>query len=192
MKIISWNVNGIIACRRKGFLRFLADTKPDVMCCQEVKTKCALNTPGYQQFWNLAVRSGYSGTLILAKQEPLSWSTGFGNSKFDEEGRLITLEYADYYIINVYVPSVHPHNSPDRPDFRLEWDEALREYIANLPKPVVLCGDFNVTHAYIDSYPENGKNEPDNPLFRSEVRDGFDKLLAAGVVDAFRVLNPNK
>ena len=94
MKIISWNVNGIIACRRKGFLRFLADTKPDVVCCQEVKTKCALNTPGYQQFWNPALRSGYSGTLILAKQEPLSWSTGFGNSKFDEEGRLITLESA--------------------------------------------------------------------------------------------------
>ena len=192
MKIISWNVNGIVACRRKGFLRFLADTKPDVVCCQEIKTKCALNTPGYHQFWNLAQRPGYSGTLVLAKQPPLSWSTGFGSSKFDEEGRLITLEYADYYIVNVYVPSVHPHNSPDRPDFRLEWDEALREYIARLPKPVVLCGDFNVTHAYIDSYPENGKNEPDDPLFRSEVRDGFDKLLATGVVDAFRVLNPNK
>ena len=130
MKIISWNVNGIVACRRKGFLRFLADTKPDIMCCQEIKTQCELNTPGYHQFWNPAQRPGYSGTLTLVRQLPLSWSTGFGNQQFDGEGRIITLEYKDYYIVNVYVPSIHPHNAPDRPDFRLEWDVELRRYIA--------------------------------------------------------------
>lgn len=192
MKIISWNVNGIVACRRKGFLRFLADTKPDIMCCQEIKTQCELNTPGYHQFWNPAQRPGYSGTLTLVRQLPLSWSTGFGNQQFDGEGRIITLEYKDYYIVNVYVPSIHPHNSPDRPDFRLEWDVELRRYIAGLSKPVVLCGDFNATCAYIDSYPDNGKNESDNSLFSSEVRDGMSKLQSIGLVDVFRVLNPNK
>ena len=101
MKIVSWNVNGIVACRRKGFLRFLADTKPDILCCQEIKTQCPLNTPGYQQFWNKAKQPGYSGTLVLAKQMPLSWSTGFGIEKFDIEGRVITLEYRDFYVVNV-------------------------------------------------------------------------------------------
>lgn len=192
MKIVSWNVNGIVACRRKGFLRFLSDTKPDIVCCQEIKTQCPLNTPGYEQFWNPSQEPGKSGTLILAKQPPLSWTIGFGIDKFDCEGRLITLEYKDYYIVNVYVPSIHPHNAPDRPDFRLEWDTALREYIVKLSKPVVLCGDLNATRAYIDSYPDNGKNEPDTPFFRSEVREGLEKLISVGLVDAFRVLNPNK
>ena len=130
MKIVSWNVNGIVACRRKGFLRFLSDVRPDIMCCQEIKTQCPLNTPGYEQFWNHSQERGKSGTLVLARQPPLSWSTGFGIDRFDCEGRLITLEYKDYYIVNVYVPSIHPHNAPDRPDFRLDWDTALREYIA--------------------------------------------------------------
>lgn len=182
MKIVSWNVNGIVACRRKGFLRFLSDTKPDIMCCQEIKTQCSLNTPGYEQFWNPSQEPGKSGTLILAKQPPLSWTTGFGIGKFDCEGRLITLEYKDYYIVNVYVPSIHPHNAPDRPDFRLEWDTALREYIVKLSKPVILCGDLNATRAYIDSYPDNGKNEPDNPFFCSEVRDGLEKLLSISML----------
>ena len=92
MKIVSWNVNGIVACRRKGFLRFLSDVKPDIVCCQEIKTQCPLNTPGYEQFWNPSQERGKSGTLILAKQPPLSWSTGFGIDRFDCEGRLITLE----------------------------------------------------------------------------------------------------
>ncbi len=192
MKIVSWNVNGIIACRRKGFLRFLSDAKPDVMCCQEIKTQCALNTPGYHQFWNPAKRPGYSGTLVLAKQLPLSWTTGMGLEQFDDEGRLITLEYSDYFVVNVYVPSIHPHSGPDRFDYRLEWDAALREYIAKLPKPVILAGDFNATRAYIDSYPENGKNEPDEAFFRSDLREGMEQLLTVGLVDAFRVLHPKK
>lgn len=192
MQIVSWNVNGIIACRRKGFLRFLADTKPDIMCCQEIKTQCPLNTPGYEQFWNPSRTPGTSGTLILAKKPPLSWSIGFGNESLDGDGRLITLEYEDYYVLNVYVPSVHPHNGPDRPDYRLEWDAALREYVAKLQKPVILCGDFNATLAFIDSYPENGKNEPDDLIFQSETRAGLKRLLSIGLVDAFRVLHPDK
>lgn len=192
MKIVSWNVNGIIACRRKGFLRFLANANPDIVCCQEIKIQCALNTPGYHQFWNPAKRPGYSGTLVLSKRLPLSWTVGMDCEEFDAEGRLITLEYQDFYVVNVYVPSVHPHNAPDRPDYRLEWDAALRKYISGLSKPVILCGDFNATRAYIDSYPDNGKNEPDMPLFRSETREGLERLLSLGLIDAFRVLNPNK
>ena len=192
MKIVSWNVNGLVACKRKGFLRFLSDTRPDIMCCQEIKTQCPLNTPGYQQFWNKAKQPGYSGTLVLAKQTPLSWSTGFGIEKFDIEGRVITLEYHDFYVVNVYVPSIHPHNSAPRPDYRLEWDAALRDYVKSLHKPVVLCGDFNATLAWIDSYPANGKNEPDNPFFVSETRAGLQQLLSIGLVDAFRALHPNR
>lgn len=192
VKIVSWNVNGIVSCRRKGFLKFLKDVKPDIVCCQEIKTKASLNTPGYIQFWNPAERPGYSGTLTLARQQPLSCTLGMGVEKFDTEGRLITLEYKDYYIVNAYVPSLNPHSAPDRPEYRLEWDNALRKYIAKLTKPVVLCGDFNATRAYIDSYPENQKNTPDDPLFQTEVRDGIEKLLSTGLVDAFRALHPQK
>lgn len=194
MKIASWNVNGIKACLRKGFLKFLSDVKPDIICCQEVKDKgnCALNTPGYFQFWNRGERPGYAGTLTLARKEPLSYTCGMGIEKFDNEGRMITLEYKDFYVVNVYVPSVHPHMHPDRPDFRREWDEALRVYIARLTKPVIIAGDFNATRAWIDSYPQNQKNEPDNPIFCSDVREGFQQLLSIGLVDAFRSLYPSK
>lgn len=165
MKIVSWNVNGIAACRRKGFLEFLADAKPDIVCCQEIKTRCSLNTPGYTQFWNLSKKTKCSGTLTLVRKLPLSCSLKMGIDKFDDDGRFIALEYKECYIINVYVPSVHPHNTPDRPDYRMEWDTALREYVSNLSKPVILCGDFNATRAWIDSYPENAKNVPDNLFF---------------------------
>lgn len=192
MKIVSWNVNGIVACRRKGFLKFLADAEPDIMCCQEIKTKCPLNTPGYFQFWNPAKIPKYAGTLTLTREEPISSSIGMGIEKFDAEGRLITLEYRDFYIVNVYVPSIHPHSAPERPDYRAEWDAALREYLCGLTKPLILCGDFNATRAYIDSYPENQKNEPDNPTFCSEARQGIEELIKIGLVDAFRSLYPSR
>lgn len=198
MKVISWNVNGIAACRRKGFLKFLAGEKPDIMCCQETKAspKFKINIPGYHQYWNHAERLGYAGTLTLTRmgKEPLSDTYGIGVDELDQEGRVITLEYEDFYVVNVYVPSLNPYSSPERSDYRLEWETAFRSYLGRLQqaKPVVLCGDFNATHAYIDSYPANEKNEPDNPIFQSEVRDGFEKLLAAGFVDAFRVLHPRK
>ena len=167
MKIVSWNVNGLARCRRNGFLKFLADAKPDVLCCQEIKGQCPLKTPEYLQFWNPAKRNNYSGTLVLAKRQPLSCQYGLGIDKFDEEGRLITLEYKDYFIVNVYVPNLNPHSTPDRLDFRMEWDKAVREYVTKLPKPAILCGDFNVTREYIDIYPENQKNTPEEPLFQS-------------------------
>lgn len=192
MKIVSWNVNGIEACRRKGFLKFLADAKPDIVCCQEIKTQCSLATPGYMQYWNPAERPGYSGTLTLTKREPIFATFGMGVEQFDAEGRLITLEYKDYYLINVYAPSLNPHSAPDRSDFRIAWDEAFREYVSKLTKPLILCGDFNVTRAHIDSYPDNEKNESDNPLFCSASREGFEQLLSIGLVDAFRALHPRK
>lgn len=192
MKIVSWNVNGIAACREHGFLKFLKSVKPDIVCCQEVKSKIDLSTPGYLQYWNKAKEPGYAGTLILTKYEPISVTNGFGIKKLDGEGRIITLEYQDYYVLNVYVPSIHTYSAPDRPDFRLAWDKALRKYISKLDKPVILCGDFNATAAYIDTYPTNQKNEPDNPLFTSETRDSIVQLKAMGLVDAFRALYPDK
>lgn len=192
MKIASWNVNGIIACRNHGFLKFLKAAKPDIVCCQEIKTKIRLKTPGYLQYWNQATDAGYAGTLILTKYEPVSVTNGFGIKNLDGEGRIITLEYKDYFVLNVYVPSINTDSPPDRPDFRLAWDKALREYITSLNKPVILCGDLNATAAYIDTYPTNQKIEPDNPLFTSETRDSIVQLKALGLVDAFRALYPEK
>lgn len=142
MKIVSWNVNGLEACRKKGFLKFLKATTPDIVCCQETKVnpKFQIKTPGYKQIWNHGKQPGYSGTLVLTIREPLSYSFGFGIEKFDAEGRLITLEFEEYYILNVYTPSIHENNSADRPDYRREWDKALREYVGTLPKPVIMCG----------------------------------------------------
>ena len=131
-------------------------------------------------------------TLILTKYEPVSVTNGFGIKKLDGEGRIITLEYKDYFVLNVYVPSIQTHSPPDRPVFRLAWDQALRKYITSLNKPVILCGDFNATAAYIDIYPTNQKIEPDNPLFTSETRDSIVQLKALGLVDAFRALYPEQ
>lgn len=150
MKIVSWNVNGIVACRRKGLLKFLSDAKPDIVCIQEIKTQCPLNTPEYFQFWNPAERKGYAGTFVLTKRQPLSVQNGMGIKKFDIEGRLITLEFPEYFIINVYAPSLNPHSAPDRPGYRLDWDKALKSHTANLPKPVILAGDFNFLRIYND------------------------------------------
>lgn len=190
MKIVSWNVNGLVSCLRKGFLRFLADAQPDIICCQEIKTKCSINTPGYLQYWNAAQRPGYSGTLILTKREPLSYQTGMGIEEFDVESRLIALEYESYYIVNIYMPSLNPHSDPERPNYRNKWESAFRNFLLALQKPAIICGDFNVARAYIDSYPENQKNEPDNPLFQSEIRGNFEQLLSLGFCDVFREIYP--
>lgn len=192
MKIISWNVNGISRCRRAGFLKFLADSKPDILCCQEIKGRCPLQTPGYLQIWNPAKRPNYSGTLVLTKRQPISYHTGIGIERFDDEGRIITLEYRDYFVVTVYVPNLNPHSPPDRVDFRREWEQAIKDYLMRLPKPAIVCGDFNVTREYIDVYPENQKNSPERPLFQSEQRAGIEALLNAGFVDVFRAFYPNK
>lgn len=192
MKIVSWNVNGIAACRRSGLLKFLADVKPDIACFQEVKTRCDLSVPGYMQYWNNAERPGYAGTLVLARREPLSVRFGMGIPELDTEGRLITLEYKDFYTVNVYVPSLNTYSDLSRVEYRRNWDSALGDYIAGLSKPVIMAGDFNVTRAYIDSYPEKENNMPDAPLFESEIRASFEQLLSAGFVDVFRALHPEK
>ena len=137
------------------------------------------------RIWNHGIRPGYSGTLVLTMREPLSHSLGFGIEKFDIEGRLITLEFEEYYVLNIYAPSIHENNGSDRPDYRREWDEALRNYVSTLLKPVILCGDFNATGADIDTYPKQGKI-PDDLFFLPETRDGFLQLLEAGFVDVFR------
>lgn len=192
VKIVSWNVNGLARCRRNGFLKFVANSKPDVLCCQEIKGQCPLKLPGYLAFWNPAKRTNYSGTLVLARRQPLSCRYGLGIEKFDEEGRLITLEYKNYYIVNVYTPNLNPHSTPDRLEYRIEWDRALKEYVLALPKPVIMAGDFNVTREYIDIYPENQKNTLEPPLFQSDERSGFEELLSAGFIDVFRAFYPTQ
>ncbi len=192
MKIVSWNVNGIVACRRKGLIAFLSKTKPDMLCLQEIKTVCHLNTPGYLQYWFPAKANGYSGTLVLTRREPLSVRNGLGIRKFDAEGRSITLEYEDFILVNIYVPSVHTYSDLARVNYRLEWDKALRKYVSKLKKPAILCGDFNVAHAYIDCYPENQKNTPNDGIFCSDLQDGFGRLLETGLTDVFRFLYPER
>lgn len=192
MKIVSWNVNGIQACRRKGFIKFLDKCNADIVCCQEVKSRCLLNTPGYQAYWNLSNRTNYSGTLVLTKKQPLSISDELEIPGFDDEGRFLSLEFKDYYVINVYVPNVNPNSPADRPDFRHEWDKALKNYLAKLSKPYILCGDMNVAREYIDVYPDNQRNSPEPSLFISDEREGFEELMKLGLVDVFRAFYPGK
>lgn len=188
MKIVSWNVNGLAACKRKGFLRVLARSCADIFCCQEIKTQCPLSTPGYLQFWNPASRPGYSGTLTLARKAPISVRYGMGVGRFDEEGRLILLEYEEFYVTNVYVPN--SQSGLARLEYRTAWDAALREFLRSLDKPVILCGDFNVARGYIDIYPENLRNEVELPGFQSQEREGMDQLLDLGLIDVFRTWYP--
>jgi len=192
MKIASWNVNGIRACREKGFLKFLSDANPDIMCCQEVKGQCKLDTPGYLQYWFPAARANYSGVLMLTKREPVSVTNGLGDECIDAEGRLISLEYPEFFVVNVYAPSLNPHSTPERHEFRYEWDRKLLEYLDNLPKPCIVCGDFNVARSNIDIYPENQKNSLEPPFFESEIRAGFERYIEAGLVDAFRAMYPER
>lgn len=188
MKIVSWNVNGLAACKRKGFLRVLTKSGADIFCCQEIKTRCPLSTPGYLQFWNPASRPVYSGTLTLERKAPISIRYGMGIDHFDEEGRLILLEYEEFYVINVYVPN--SQSGLARLEYRTAWDAALRELLCSLDKPVILCGDFNVARGYIDIYPENLRNEEAPPGFQSQEREGMDQLLGLGLIDVFRTWYP--
>lgn len=152
-----------------------------------------MNTPGYHQYWNYAERPGYAGTLILTRKEkePLSDTYGIGVEELDREGRVIALEYKDFYIVNAYVPSLNPYSSPERPDYRLEWEAAFRSYLSRLQqvKPVVLCGDFNATRAYIDSYPDNGKNEPDKAVCGPEsiMAEKLSQLMSTSPITAAHI-----
>ena len=192
MRIVSWNVNDLAACVRKGFYSFIKSTRPDVCCLQEVRSPFPLNMPDYPYlFWNLATRKGYSGTLILSKTAPLSCRSGIGIRRFDNEGRIITADFGDYYIINVYVPTVNTASKPYRAEYRTAWNRALCDYIDGLGKPVIVCGDLNVAHRYIDIYPENQRNSQTPPaVFDTEERCGFEKLPGLGLTDAYRNLYP--
>ena len=192
MKCISWNVNGLRACVTKGFEDYFHRMDADFFCLQETKLQAGqidLPLPGYHQFWNYAQKKGYSGTAIFAKKEPLSEIYGVGVEELDTEGRLITLEYPDFYIATCYTPNAQ--NELARIDHRLKWDEAFRQHLKNLDqsKPVIVCGDLNVAHQEIDL--KNPASNRGNAGFSDEERGSFSETLAAGFTDTFRHLYPD-
>ena len=193
MKIVSWNVNGIVS-RKNGLMKLLKKMKPDIFCAQEVKTKYTLNFPGYDEYWFLPENMpGYSGMLILTKRMPLSYTKGIGIKEFDAEARSITLEFEDFIFVNAYAPSYNTASVPERRQYRHRWDEAFCKYVSELPKPAIICGDFNVVKAPIDTY--SNKFTEDEALSyhpESEFRENFERLFEAGFSDAFRILNPDK
>lgn len=191
MKLISWNVNGLRACLEKGFLDYFKEMDADVFCLQETKLQAGqhnLELPGYHQYWNYAVKKGYSGTALFTKQEPLSVTYGIGIAEHDQEGRVITAEFEEYYVIVVYVPN--SQRELTRLDYRMQWEEAFLNYIKGLEKvkPVIYCGDLNVAHQEIDL--KNPKTNHQNAGFTDQERACFTKVLENGYVDSFRYLYP--
>jgi len=192
VKFISWNVNGLRACVTKGFEDFFHATQADFFCLQETKLQAGqieMNLPEYEQFWNYAEKKGYSGTAIFAKETPLEVTYGVGVEELDTEGRLITLEYPQFYLVTCYTPNAQQGLA--RIDHRLKWDEAFRKYLCRLDqlKPVIVCGDLNVAHQEIDL--KNPSSNRGNAGFSDEERDSFSKLLEAGFTDTFRFRNPD-
>ena len=182
-KLISWNVNGIRACVQKGFLDFFREADADIFCIQETKMQAGqleLDLPGYHQYWNYAVKKGYSGTAVFTKEEPLSVSYGIGIEEHDQEGRVITCEFGDYYFVTVYTPN--SQNELARLDYRMKWEDDFRAYLKKLEekKPVIVTGDMNVAHQEIDLG------------FTDEERQKFTELLDAGFVDTFRYFYPDR
>lgn len=193
MKLISWNVNGIRACVRKGFLNFFHEVDADIFCIQETKLQegqIELQLDGYKQYWNYAEKKGYSGTAVFTKQEPLTVQYGMDIKEHDQEGRVITLEFEQFYLITVYTPNAKRDLS--RLSYRLKWEDDFREYITSLnkKKPVIVCGDLNVAHQEIDI--KNAKANRGNSGFTDEEREKMTILLESGFVDSFRYLYPNK
>jgi exodeoxyribonuclease-3 len=192
MKLVSWNVNGLRACLGKGFLDFCAASDADVICLQETKMRpeqAEFDLPGYTRFWNSADKAGYSGTAVFTRTEPLSVTYDFGDEVHRHEGRVITAEYPDFYLVCCYTP-----NSQDglkRLDYRMSWEDDFRAYLRELDavKPVVLCGDLNVAHEEIDL--KNPKTNRKNPGFTDEEREKMTALLSAGFADTFRRLHPD-
>ena len=192
MKYISWNVNGLRACVTKGFQDYFDSMDADFFCLQETKLQegqIDLNLPGYSQYWNYAVKKGYSGTAIFAKEAPINVFYGVGSEELDTEGRMITLEYPEFYLVTCYTPNAQQGLA--RIDHRLKWDDAFREYLCRLDqqKPVIICGDLNVAHQEIDL--KNPSSNRGNAGFSDEERDSFTKLLEAGFTDTFRYQNPD-
>lgn len=192
-KMISWNVNGLRACLGKGFLEYLKESDADIFCIQESKLQegqVELELPGYHQYWNYAEKKGYSGTAMFTKEEPVSVAYGLGIEEHDHEGRVITAEFPEYYVITCYTP-----NSQDglkRLDYRMQWEDAFRAYLKALEtkKPVIFCGDLNVAHQEIDL--KNPKTNRKNAGFSDEERAKFTELLEAGFVDTFRYFYPDQ
>jgi len=192
MKFISWNVNGLRACVGKGFGDFFAAQDADFFCLQETKLQAGqinLDLPGYHQFWDYAQKKGYSGTAIFAKEEPISVTYGVGVEELDTEGRLITLEYENFYLVTCYTPNAQQGLA--RIGHRLKWDEAFRQHLKRLDekKPVIACGDLNVAHQEIDL--KNPSSNRGSAGFSDEERESFGKLLDAGFTDSFRYLFPD-
>ena len=192
MKLISWNVNGLRACLGKGFTEAFEALDADFFCLQETKLQAGqvtLDLPGYHQFWNYAEKKGYSGTAIFAKKEPLSVRLGLGVPELDTEGRLITLEYENFFLVTCYTPNAQPELA--RIDHRLRWEDAFRDYLMGLDekKPVLICGDLNVAHNEIDL--KNPASNRGNAGFSDQERGAFGALLAAGFTDSFRHLYPD-
>ena len=192
MKFISWNVNGIRACCDKGFRDIFQQLDADFFCLQETKMQAGqldLQFEGYTSYWNYAEKKGYSGTAIFCRQEPLSVAYGIGIAEHDTEGRVITLEYADFYMVTVYTPNAQ--DGLKRLDYRMQWEDDFRAYLQALDakKPVIVCGDMNVAHKEIDL--KNPKGNKKNPGFTDEERGKFDTLLSAGFVDTFRHFYPD-
>lgn len=191
MKLVSWNVNGIRACSGKGFLEFFKEADADLFCIQETKLQegqINLVLDGYYQFWNYAEKKGYSGTAVFSKKEPISVKNGIGSAEYDCEGRAITLEFEQFYLVNVYTPN--SQRDLARLGYRLSWEDKLREYLLELDreKPVILCGDLNVAHNEIDL--KNPKPNRGNSGFTDEERSKMTELLSNGFVDSFRHLYP--
>ena len=192
MELISWNVNGIRACLNKGFKDFFEKQKADIFCIQE--TKCQdgqveLEFDGYKSYWNSAEKKGYSGTAIFTKEEPLSVKYGIGIEEHDKEGRVITLEFKNFYMVNIYTPN--SKRELERLDYRCVWEDEIRKYLLNLnkTKPVIMCGDLNVAHKEIDL--KNPKTNHNNAGFTDEEREKMTQLLEAGFTDTFRYLYPD-
>ena len=193
MKIITWNVNGLRACMDKGWMDFFLQADADLFGIQETKLQpeqISLDLPGYQIYFNSAEKKGYSGTAVFARKEPLSVSCGIGIEEHDHEGRVITLEYPDFYYVNCYTPNAQ--NELKRLSYRVRWEDDFRQYLKslNMKKPVILCGDLNVAHQEIDL--KNPKENRNNAGFTDEERGKMTELLKSGFTDAFRYLYPDR
>ncbi|MCI6887749.1 MAG: exodeoxyribonuclease III [Lachnospiraceae bacterium] len=192
-KMISWNVNGLRACVGKGFLEYFRQVDADIFCLQETKLQegqIELDLPGYYQYWNYAEKKGYSGTALFTREKPLEVTFGLGVEQHDHEGRVITAEFPEYYVVTCYTPN--SQNELARLDYRMEWEDAWRSYLKKLEqnKPVIICGDFNVAHQEIDL--KNPKTNRRNAGFTDEERGKFTELLNAGMIDTYRYFYPDQ
>lgn len=191
MKLVSWNVNGIRACIQKGFFDVVKELEADIFCVQETKMQegqADVSIDGYHHYMNSAVKKGYSGTLVYTRKEPIKVTKGFGIEEHDQEGRILTLEFDNFYLINCYTPN--SQNELKRLDYRVTWEHALREYLSSLDKPIIYTGDLNVAHNEIDI--KNPKTNRRNAGFSDEERQEMTNLLNSGYIDTFRYLYPER